>query len=84
MLFRSSFGWLTVFASGMFLAASRDSASVNGAAALGARAIGYLGGMAVLRFVPALLGGVPLSFVWVAALLFVAAVGCWPMPRHTA
>ena len=76
-----SFGWLTVFASGLLLVASRDSASISPTATLARRAIGSLSGVAVLPFLPGLLSLAPVSFVWVAALLFVVAVGWWPMPK---
>jgi hypothetical protein len=75
-----SFAWLTVFVSGLFLLAARESAQVHGAAKLGMRLMGSLGGLAALMYMPSLLGGPPLFLVFlVIALAFVAVVGWWPV-----
>jgi hypothetical protein len=75
-----SFAWLTVFVSGLFLLAARKSAPVHGAAKMGTRVIGSVGGLAALVYMRSLLEGPPLFFVFlVIALVFVAVVGWWPV-----
>jgi hypothetical protein len=74
-----SFAWLTVFVSGLFLLAARKSAPVQGAAKMGTRLIGSVGGLAALVYMRSLLEA-PLFFVFlVIALVFVAVVGWWPV-----
>ena len=75
-----SFAWLTVFASGVFLLAARSSAPIQGAAKVGTRLIGSLGGLAAVRCLPAMLVGTQLFLIFLLiASAFVAVVGWWPL-----
>jgi hypothetical protein len=75
-----SFAWLAVIASGLFLLAARATAPLQGAAKIGMRLIGSLGGLGVLRCVPVLFMGTPLFLLFLLiALAFVAVAGWWPV-----
>lgn len=80
-----SFAWLTVLVSGLLLLTVRASAHAQGAVMMGIRLIGSIAALAALVYLPGLFYGAPLFLVFLLiALVFVAAIGWWPIPTRDA